>query len=269
MIMLVTLLLILKICLSVEINFWKTPLKITVKNLRSFQGTYLWRSSILVKALSLRFTVIFLMILKLMVLRNFIIILSALTGNFFFLCLCFCWLFIPFTVLDYNYSIILLFCSITGYLDDPSYLHLTLWKRFAANYQRTLFLAWLNILQTKLRLWKQTNISPKMERIFLFLNHTRIVMIIFHIRWMKYTINVQAICYCDIRFTDADINGQAVFMTHVFSQTLKYKIVILKENLNFIWGNHTGWWAHTSDTARWFRVLLVVLRYKRICGMSR
>ena len=41
MIILVTLLLILKICLSVEINFWKTPLKITVKNLRSFQGTYL------------------------------------------------------------------------------------------------------------------------------------------------------------------------------------------------------------------------------------
>ena len=88
-IILVTLLLILEICLSVEINFWKTPLKITVKNLRSFQGTYLWRSSILVKALSLRFTVIFLMILKLMVLRNFIIILSALTGNFFFLWLCF------------------------------------------------------------------------------------------------------------------------------------------------------------------------------------
>ena len=82
-------LLIWKICLSVELNFWKTPLKITAKNLRSFQGTYLWRSSILVKALSLRFTVIFLMILKLMVLRNFIIILSALTGNFFFLWLCF------------------------------------------------------------------------------------------------------------------------------------------------------------------------------------
>ena len=39
--LLVSLLLILKIFLSVEINFWKTPLKITVKNLRSFQGTYL------------------------------------------------------------------------------------------------------------------------------------------------------------------------------------------------------------------------------------
>ena len=40
-IILVTLLLILKICLSVEVNFWKTPLKITVKNPRSFQCTYL------------------------------------------------------------------------------------------------------------------------------------------------------------------------------------------------------------------------------------
>ena len=36
----VFLLLILKICLTVQINFWKAPLKITVKNL-SFQGTYL------------------------------------------------------------------------------------------------------------------------------------------------------------------------------------------------------------------------------------
>ena len=35
------LLLILKICLSVEINFWKTALKITAKTLKSFQGTYL------------------------------------------------------------------------------------------------------------------------------------------------------------------------------------------------------------------------------------
>ena len=79
---LVTLWLILKICLSAEINFWKTPLRITFKNLRSFQDKYLWRSSILVKALSLRFAVILLTILKLMVLRKFIIILSALTGNF-------------------------------------------------------------------------------------------------------------------------------------------------------------------------------------------
>ena len=52
---------------------------------QKFLGKYLWRSSILVKALSLRFTVILLMILKLKVLRNFIIILSALTGNFLFL----------------------------------------------------------------------------------------------------------------------------------------------------------------------------------------
>ena len=56
---LVALLLILKICLSVEINFWKTPLRITFKNLRSFQGKDVWRSSILAKVLSLRFTVNF------------------------------------------------------------------------------------------------------------------------------------------------------------------------------------------------------------------
>ena len=41
MIVLVTSLLILKISLSVEISFWKTPQKIIAKNLRSFQGTYL------------------------------------------------------------------------------------------------------------------------------------------------------------------------------------------------------------------------------------
>ena len=81
---LLTLLLILKTCLSVEINFWKTSLRITFKNLRSFQGKYLWRSSILIKALSLRFTVIFLMVLKFMVLRNFIIILFY--NTFFFSC---------------------------------------------------------------------------------------------------------------------------------------------------------------------------------------
>ena len=72
---LVTLLLIIKICLSVEINFWKTAMRITFKNLRSFQGKYLWRSSVLVIPLSLRFTVILLMILRLMVLRNFTMIL--------------------------------------------------------------------------------------------------------------------------------------------------------------------------------------------------
>ena len=72
---LVTLLLIIKLCLSVEINFWKTAMRITFKNLRSFQGKYLWRSSVLVIPLSLRFTVILLMILRLMVLRNFTMIL--------------------------------------------------------------------------------------------------------------------------------------------------------------------------------------------------
>ena len=72
---LVTLLLIIKICLSVEINFWKTAMRITFKNLRSFQGKCLWRSSVLVIPLSLRFTVILLMILRLMVLRNFTMIL--------------------------------------------------------------------------------------------------------------------------------------------------------------------------------------------------
>ena len=35
---LVTLLLILKICLKVDINFWKTPLRITFNNLRSCQA---------------------------------------------------------------------------------------------------------------------------------------------------------------------------------------------------------------------------------------
>ena len=77
------LLLILKICLSVEINFWKT----TFKNLRSFRGKYLWRSSILVTSLSLRVTVFLIMILKFMVLRNFIKILSILTGKCFSLLL--------------------------------------------------------------------------------------------------------------------------------------------------------------------------------------
>ena len=79
-----TLLLILNIFLSVEIKFWKTPLRITFKNLRSFQGKYLWRSSILVKASSLRFTVILLMILKLMVLRNYYNSISLNWKLFFF-----------------------------------------------------------------------------------------------------------------------------------------------------------------------------------------
>ena len=81
---------------------------------QKFLGKYLWRSSILVKALSLRFTVILLMIL--MVLRNFIIILSALTGNFLFLVTIFLLTFHSIYCMDYNYSIILLFYSITGYI---------------------------------------------------------------------------------------------------------------------------------------------------------
>ena len=71
--MLVTLLLIIKMCLSVEINFWKKPLRVTFKNLRTF----------LCKALSLQFAVILLKILELMVLQNSYIILSALTRDFF------------------------------------------------------------------------------------------------------------------------------------------------------------------------------------------
>ena len=71
---LVTLLLALKIFLSVEIKSWKAPSTITF-NLGSFQGKYIWRSSVLVKPLSLRFTVILIMILKFMLLRNFIMIL--------------------------------------------------------------------------------------------------------------------------------------------------------------------------------------------------
>ena len=112
MTILVNLLLILKICLFVEIKFWNTPLRITLKN-RSFQDKYLWRSSILVKALCLRFTVILPMILKLMVLRNFVIILSALTGILFFSC---------DYILNFSFSLlywiitILLFYSITGYI---------------------------------------------------------------------------------------------------------------------------------------------------------
>ena len=79
----VTLLLVLKFCLPVEIKFWKAPLRTTFKNLWSFQGKYLGWRSVLVKLLSLRFTVILLMILKLMVLQNHIMILWTLSGIFF------------------------------------------------------------------------------------------------------------------------------------------------------------------------------------------
>ena len=68
---LVTFLSTSKIFLSVEINFWKTPSRIISQNLGSFRGKCLLQSSILAKGLSLRFTVILLMILKLIILRNF------------------------------------------------------------------------------------------------------------------------------------------------------------------------------------------------------
>ena len=66
-----TLLPTLKIFLSVEKKNWKTPSNKIYQNLRSFPGKNLWRSYALSKALPLRFTVILLMILKLMK-RNFI-----------------------------------------------------------------------------------------------------------------------------------------------------------------------------------------------------
>ena len=62
---------VLKIFFCVEIKFWKTPFRIISQNLASFQGKYLWRISDLAKALSLGLTVILLMILKFMILRNF------------------------------------------------------------------------------------------------------------------------------------------------------------------------------------------------------
>ena len=62
---------VLKIFFCIEIKFWKTPFRIISQNLASFQGKYLWRISNLAKALSLGLTVILLVILKLMILRNF------------------------------------------------------------------------------------------------------------------------------------------------------------------------------------------------------
>ena len=67
----VTLLRILKILFSIDIKFWKTPSTIFFQNLGSFQGKYLWPSSNLAEALSLRFTLILLMVLKIMILQNF------------------------------------------------------------------------------------------------------------------------------------------------------------------------------------------------------
>ena len=62
----VILLLTLKTFLSAVVNFWKTPSKITFRNLGSLQGEYLWRCYFLVKLLPLRITSILPMILKLM-----------------------------------------------------------------------------------------------------------------------------------------------------------------------------------------------------------
>ena len=42
------------------------------------------------------------------------------------------------------------------YLTAPSHVYVTLWKKFAVSYQRTLLLALLNIPQAKLRSRKQT-----------------------------------------------------------------------------------------------------------------
>ena len=57
-----TLLVMLKMFLSAQIKFWKAVSRITSKNLRSFQGKYLWSSPALVNLLPLRFTIIFPMI---------------------------------------------------------------------------------------------------------------------------------------------------------------------------------------------------------------
>ena len=67
---LVTLLTTLKMLLPVEKKFWKAPSRIISQNLGIFQCKYLWWSSVLAKALSLPLTVILLIILQLMVLRN-------------------------------------------------------------------------------------------------------------------------------------------------------------------------------------------------------
>ena len=57
-----TLLVMLKMFLSAQIKFWKAVSRITSKNLRSFQGKYLWSSPALANLLPLRFTIIFPMI---------------------------------------------------------------------------------------------------------------------------------------------------------------------------------------------------------------
>ena len=64
---LVTLLITLKMFLSVEVKFWKAVSRITFKNLGSFQGKYLWSISVLVNLMPLQFILIFPMILKILI----------------------------------------------------------------------------------------------------------------------------------------------------------------------------------------------------------
>ena len=70
---LVTLLVTLKMLLSVEIKFWNAVSRMTFKNLGSFQDKCLWSSPVLVNLLPLRFTVTFTIVLKVVILGNFII----------------------------------------------------------------------------------------------------------------------------------------------------------------------------------------------------
>ena len=60
----VTFLPTLKIFFTAKKRFWKTTLRIISQNLGGFQGKCLWRSSVPAKALSLRFTVILVVILN-------------------------------------------------------------------------------------------------------------------------------------------------------------------------------------------------------------
>ena len=69
---LVTLLPTLQMFLSVEKKFWKTLFKIIYQNFRSVLDKYLWRRSVLAKALPFWSTAILLMILKFMILWNII-----------------------------------------------------------------------------------------------------------------------------------------------------------------------------------------------------
>ena len=54
-------------------KLWKPASRRTYQNLRNLEGKYLWRSFVIVKPFFLRFAVILLMILKLIILWNFIL----------------------------------------------------------------------------------------------------------------------------------------------------------------------------------------------------